>query len=621
MKKSRILVLEENRGTDKETRLSVLNHTVEFEYRAPGQLATQECDISSYAAVAVPIGNARPDLIDLLSGVQPNSGPVFLYRGVPPLHEVARWVIWGSPSNGGPEGQVADHLLSESLEYYSMASMYQQCLRMMACQDEDSLLSQIAEAFTTELAVESCAVWLASSDDPDEMVIATVRGVIGIDREGSRFPLSQSDIAGAVWTGAPFLVPPREPAGSGGSGTVGSGLYVPLRREEKPIGLVKLGDRNHQMPYSDRDLHMARIIADYAVTALNTLDRLGRIDKISLRDPETGTHSAAFLSDYFEKERYRANRFRRSLSVVFLVVENLSFLTEQTRETVVTGALVSMVDSIRKAVRDSDLLARQEVNRFCIVLPETDAFGAALAVRRFRKSIRGKNRIQFLGADFTLQPFFMWATCPRDGRDLQDLVRVAEEKHARQAKSPLHRMRLNERPFWEAFEILVGKPEFYELLRKGEDVPYFQRIRRDLGRNSHFCMPRENFLRILEATAQEMASCREDRGIVIVAGPTPEIYKQIFLAFQSDSPTRRHIYIVGQAGNTRFDAKNLLYVSADDEMLKDREVILCLKENGAYGLFGTDRGSEVQGFNTADEWLVEAMLEKFQEMYLLQGNF
>jgi hypothetical protein len=109
--------------------------------------------------------------------------------------------------------------------------------------------------------------------------------------------------------------------------------------------------------------------------------------------------------------------------------------------------------------------------------------------------------------------------------------------------------------------------------------------------------------------------------VVVVAGPTPEIYKQVFLSFQTGAPSNRNVFIVGQAGHTRFDAKNILYVSAEDDLLKDREVVLYLKENGAYGLLGTDRGGEVEGFNTADEWLVEAMLEKFQEMFLLQRNF
>ena len=619
MKVSRILVLQEDAGAGRELRLNVLDHAVEFDFRPPGHVTEKKVDVASYAAVAAPIDCARADLLDSLGASRANGAPVFLYRGEPPLHEVARWILWGKPSPGS-EGTAADRLLLESLEYYSMASMYQQCLRMMSSQDEETLVAHITDTFANELGAESCVVWLASPSDPDEMLIASVRGVIGIDREGSRFFLSQSEVAEGVWKGAPFVAPSGGKPEKGGS-RAGIILYIPLMHQDKPIGLVKLGDRIDRKVYGDRELHLARIIAEYAAAALNTVDRLGRMEKISLRDAETGAYSAAFLSDYFEKERYKACRFRRPLSLIFLVVENFSFLMEKTRESIVMGALAGMVEAVRKAVRDSDLVARQEANRFCIVLPETDGFGAMLAVRRLRKAIREKSRIHFLGADFSLQPFFMSATCPRDGRDFPELLRVAENKYARQQKSPIHRMRLAERPFWDAFEILVGKAEHYESMRRGEDVPYFLRIRRDLGRNGHFSVPREMYLRILESVAQDVAATPEERGLLIAAGPTPEIYKQIFLSFEPSGPSRRNIYIVGQSGTTRFDAKNLLYVSADDEMLRDREVLLYLKENGAYALFGADRGGEIEGFNTADDWLVESMLEKVQEMYLLQGNF
>ncbi|MBP2673780.1 MAG: response receiver-modulated diguanylate cyclase [Deltaproteobacteria bacterium] len=609
MKTSRILVLKENAGPEKDFRLTVLDHTVEFEYREPGRIPSWKPGNPAYAAVAVPIAGAKPDLVDALSEGRAGSGPVFLYRGDPPLHEMARWVIWETPAHEGVKGSVADRLLSESLEYYSMASLYHQCLRMMASPDEEQLLSQITETFLGELSSASCVVWLAAHEEMDEMMIASARGSIGIDSEGSRFFLSQSGIAESVWKGAPFQARPE------------SHLYVPLRHQERVIGLVKLGERNDRKPYGEKELRAAQVIADYAASALHTVNRLGRIDKIPLRDPETGVHSAPFLEDYFDKERHKAIRFHRPLSVLFLQFENLSFLVEQTRENIVSGALVSVVENMRKAHRDSDLLARQEANRFCIVLPETDAYGAMLAIRRLRKAIREKNRIHFLGTEFTLQPFFMSAVFPRDGRDFAELARVAEEKQARQQKSPLHRLRISDRTFWEAFDVLVGKPDYYELLRKGEDVSYFQRIRRDLGRNGYFSVPRENYLRILESVAQDVSAAGKDRGVAIIAGPTPEIYKQVFLSFQTDAPTSRNVFILGQGGSTRFDARNLLYVSAEDDLLKDREVILYLKGNGAYGLFGTDRGAEVEGFNTADEWLVEAMIEKVQEMYLLQRTF
>jgi|GEM_PF-691656 len=622
MKTSRILIFEERPTPGRELRLNLLDHAVEFDFRDPAKENLETLDLSFYAAVVAPVESARSGgLIGVLSDAKRYKGPLFLYRDEPPVHEVARWIIWGSPSHGGPDGPVADRLLAESLEYYSMASMYQQCLEMMSTQEEEKLLAQVTETFVNALGAESCVIWMASPSDPDEMLIASVRGVIGIDREGSRFFLSRSDSAEEIWKGDPFVVA----TGGAATGERGvrdrSNLFVPLLRQGNPIGLVKLGERNDKKPFGERELHMARIIADYTAGALNTVNRLGRIEKVSLRDPETGAYSAAFLADYFEKERYKAGRFHRPLSVVFLVVENFSFLMEQTRESIVVGTLTSMIDAVRRAVRDSDLVAREEANRFCVVLPETDAFGALLAVRRLRKAVKEKCRIQFLGAEFFLQPFFMSATCPRDGRDFAELLRVAEEKFARQQRGPLHRMRLADRHFWDAFEILIGKREHYEFLRKGEDVPYFLRFRKDLGRNAHFSVPRETWLRILEAVAQDVAVNPEDRGLVIAAGPTPEIYKQIFLSFKASIPPHRNVYVVGQSGSTRFDSKNLMYVATEDELLKDREFVLYLKEGGAYGFFCAARGSEVEGFNTADESLVEAMLEKAQEMYKLQGNF
>jgi diguanylate cyclase (GGDEF)-like protein len=609
MKTSHILVLLEDGGPEREFRLTVLGQTVEFEYRAPESPSAWERSIPSYAAVAVPIGSAKPEIIGALSGAEGWSGPVFLYRGDPPLQEMARWVLWETPEHEGVKGPVADRLLAESVEYYSMASLYQQCLRMMSSPDEEHLLSQITDTFMNELSAGSCVIWLSSPEDPDEMVIASARGSIGIESEGSRFFLSRSGIAEAAWKGSPFRTEQE------------SQLYVPLRHQERIIGIVKLGDRKDRKTYGQKDLQSAQVIADYAASALNTVSRLGMIDKIPMRDPETGAHSAAFLADYFEKERNKAVRFHRPLSVIFLQFENWSFLMEQTRENVVSGALVPVIENMRKALRDSDLLARQDANRFCIVLPETDAYGAMLAIRRQRKAIREKNRFQFLGTEFSIQPFFMSATFPRDGRDFQELLRVAEEKQARQQKSPLHRLRVNERTFWEAFEILVGKAEHYDLLKRGEDVSYFQRVRRDLGRNGYFSIPRENYLRIVESVAQDASIDGKDRGIAIVAGPTPEIYKQVFLSYRGDHATNRNVFILGQGGSTRFDARNLLYVSAEDDLLKDREVILYLKGSGSYGLFAVNRGADVEGFNTADEWLVESMIEKFQEMYLLQRTF
>jgi len=618
---ARILVVQENAESSRDLRLATSHTPVEFSFCALDQVLRNEVDLSPYIAIVASLDCDHRALIDSLRECPDDGPPLFLFRTAPPLQEIARWVTWAGPQEGS-DPAVNMQLLSESMEYYSLASLYQRCLKIMACHEEEKLLTHIADTFVQELGAESCVIWIASPLDPDEMMIGSVRGLISIDREGSRFYLSQTEWAEATGRGKPFLYPFGEHEEEETLREAGeSSLYIPLMYREKPIGLVKLAARVDRKPFRDRDLYIAGIIAGYAASAWRKLARLVRMEKVSLRDGETKAYSMAFLSDYFEKERYKAGRFRRPLSIVFLIVDNLSRIREQTSETLVSGALSNMVDAVHKALRDSDLIARVESNRFCVVLPETDYFGSVLASRRLRKAVRECRAIQHMGIEHHLEPYFVSALFPRDGKNLMDLWKNAEEKFQGQKRSPLQSLHLPEKVLWNAFDILVGKPEYYDHLREGRSVPYFLRFRRDRGRNGHFRLSRENFLRMVESVAQDTVSRNMKRGLVIAAGPRPEIFKQIFLSLGPDAGNGRNIYIIGRAGSTHFDSKHLLYVNADDEQLRDRELILFLKENGAYGLFATDREDEVCGFNTADEWLVDSMMDKVQETYRLQGNF
>lgn len=615
---TRILVIQEEADPSRETRLLAFGNPVEFEFRSAEEVRLGRTDLARYDAIVASLDRENRALIESIRG-RPESPPLFLFRSEPPLQEVARWIAWTKHQEGA-DPAVTVRLLSESVEYYSLASLYQKCLKIMSSQDEEKLLSNVTETFSHELGAESCVIWLASPTDPDEMLIASVRGVIAIDREGSRFFLSQSGFSENAMKGEPFLdesgtADPRHP------GPREQVLYVPLMQREKPIGLVKLSARTERKIFRERDLYIARIISEYASASWRNVTRLVRMEKVSLRDPETRAYSMAFLTDYFEKERYKAGRFRRPLSLLFLVIENHSSLMERTRESLVTAALSGIVSAVGKVLRDSDLIARAEPNRVCVVLPETDSFGALLAARRLRKAIREQARFEFLGSEYVLRSYFMTATYPRDGRDLRELWRVGEEKYRQQRESPYHRMHLGEKSLWHSFDALVGRSEYYDLLRAGNEVPYFTRIRRGLGRNGHFILDRQTHLRMLESLAQDVASLNGSRGLVIAAGPRPEIYKQIFFSFGTQGGPGRNIYIVGRGGSTRFDAKHLLYVTAEDDRLEDRSIVLFLKENGSYGIFAEEREDEIFGFNTTDDLLVDSMMEKIQNLYHLQGNF
>ena len=106
-----------------------------------------------------------------------------------------------------------------------------------------------------------------------------------------------------------------------------------------------------------------------------------------MRDTETQAYSAEYLADCFEKERSRAGRFRRPLSLLFLSIGNDAFKPEKAQDTLVGAALPEIVDAIRKGIRGSDIIGRVSPDRFCILLPETDSFGSKLTLGRLRKKL------------------------------------------------------------------------------------------------------------------------------------------------------------------------------------------------------------------------------------------
>jgi len=93
----------------------------------------------------------------------------------------------------------------------------------------------------------------------------------------------------------------------------------------------------------------------------------------------------------------------------------------------------------------------------------------------------------------------------------------------------------------------------------------------------------------------------EDRGLVIAAGrprrsTSRSSFPSRFHPAEQERLCRRPV------GSTRFDSKNLMYVATEDELLKDREFVLYLKEGGAYGFFCAARGTKSRVQHADERW-------------------
>lgn len=540
--------------------------------------------------------------------------PLLCFKETPPLKKLGEWVLSReSDSVSEEERDVVEKLMAESLDYYLLASVYQRCLKIITSYEIETLLASATDAFLSELIVESCVLWLADQQERDAFTIAAVRGLINIDLEGSRFYLSKMDFYEQVNGLMPFEYPE--------TGKKDTFLYVPLVHAGYPIGLLKLGKKLTGKPFSEKEEGICKIIADHCAFAIKNLDKIQRLEKITLLDPETKVYSASFFSDYFDKESSKSSRFQRPLSLVYVHLDNYSYLLTRLKETIVHDRVSHILTRIAKALRDSDLISRLESNRFCILLPETDYLGALITIKRLRKMIGDVLRMEYLDKTYYLDILMRAVSFPNDGYTLDELKKSVDKKFILYKRSPVYKYQLQDKSFWDIFEVIIGdfskyKEQSSDLVDRGNF-----RVKANFGRNRYFSMETEEFTKVVEVISQDLCMGKDERGILLVAGPRPELIRQILSSFEISNVPSKKIYILGKKAVSKFDAKNVLIVSAEDRRLDSSHILIYLKDSGAYALMTTSADGKLMGFNTSDEVLVETLFEKIQDMYMIQGTF
>ncbi len=608
-----VIVLDDSLPSRKSTKLTIEGVDIVVHYRSPSHYLSEEQPLSGILFLcAVTSSIEEKSIIQVIKDLS-GDVPIFLSPGYPPPDRIGEWARL-SLREGNGDGEAPDtvvsRLMEESLSYYRLASAYQQCLKITTSYDREQILTGTLDAFLNDLMVESCVVWLSDRTDKDLFTLAAVRGLINIDLEGSLFTLSKMDFYEKIASGGPFLFPEGE----------GGYLYFPLFLADEIIGLIKAGRKMSGEPYSAEDKKIGKVFSHYCAHGLKTLIRITKLENATLIDPETKVYSSNFFHDYFEKEAAKSLRFERPLSIVYLDIENLPHLSRELKETLVHEKMSEVLGVATKTLRDSDVISRMRSDRFCILLPETDFMGALITMKRLRDAFTQVRRIEYLGDTFEFSILMRAVSYPDDGADLPALTKRAEGRFTQLRRSSVYRYHLYEKHFWDIFEILLGQEKNGgNGRRSGENGPY-RKIRSDRGKNSYFTISPDEIMKIIEVISQDISLDQESRGILIVAGPRPELVKQIISIFELEKGSRKKIYILGRQAAPKSDSKNIFMIRENDEKLDERHIILYLKEEGSFALLGRSEEGMVFGLNSCDDPLIEILYEKIQKLYMLQAT-
>jgi two-component system, cell cycle response regulator len=489
-------------------------------------------------------------------------------------------------------------LLTENLDLTRAQALYRQGLQILASLDGERIVDLTLSILSRVTDAQGAALWV--TDEKGGLQLRGYRGLVDRARLPPRIDPKDPAWAEPLRGGAPFAAPFAPP---------GEAFLVPLVADDEPLGVALLSDRARGR--FGRDEHATALtVADFAAIALKNARRFQALERVGLRDRETGAYNLAYFVDYAGKEFYKARRYGRAFSLVVLSVDNAEQLRKDAGRDLYRKVVRELVAATSRAARDADILAKVSESEYYVLLPETDYFGALMFLRRAAEEVRKEESIRKVEEKTPVLLSMGAATFPKDGEDFDELLHWARARVVEQRGSLLRRFHLGDldpNAFWELTDLLLSDrariPESSPSARIDADADFFAAAQREASR--------------------EIARDPRARGVLYVGVTGSLATAPVRAALPPGDPAARagdstvRVTLLGPRGAGPDAPPHPLVTEVyldGDKRLAGHEFLLFMSEHSAYGLLS----SGGRTFHTSDVPLVDALVSKLQALYDLQ---
>ncbi len=341
-------------------------------------------------------------------------------------------------------------LMAENLEYMGVLSLFERAMGLFSTLALEPLCERIVEGLCLETRAQGGVLWVTRDDESGRLRLGAVRGLVRVDEEPEELAIEGQLAELPALEGGAALAPTRGRAG-------GVALYVPLRHAARMVGVVRLTDRLDGREFGDRDRAAAQKFGEFAAQAVANALRFRALERRSFRDPATRAYTQAFFDDVARNEIQKANRFGRTFAVLKLVIDAGGPLHRGASESELARRLEAVVNQIGRSLRSTDLLAVEGEGRFCVLLPETDALGAAVLKRRIRDGLEDGDVLAPLSAGSPARALSASASFPADGTQLEALYSALDARIDEERRSLVHALALKSQTFTGSVKALLDR--------------------------------------------------------------------------------------------------------------------------------------------------------------------
>ncbi|SNB45314.1 diguanylate cyclase [Geobacter sp. DSM 9736] len=320
-------------------------------------------------------------------------------------------------------------LLDENQELKRLVSLFQASQAIANCLDVERIGEMVVSALSRETGVERGLAFF-----PDDEGYLSLKGLKELDEAAGR---ALAELVAAAFgrrsaKSDPILflrdfLPQDDHLAPARQADLREALLLAVRTKGKLLGVVALfNDRGKTLP-SDVERKNLNFLLDQSSLAFENAVRYTTARNLVNIDEVTGLFNYRYLETALDREIKRAERYRSSLSVVFLDIDQFKDVNDTHGHLIGSSVLREVGALIKRLVREVDTVIRYGGDEYTIILVESTNVGAASASERVRKAVEEHVFMAEEGYNIRLTASLGYACYPDDSTSYRELLEMADQ--------------------------------------------------------------------------------------------------------------------------------------------------------------------------------------------------
>lgn len=288
--------------------------------------------------------------------------------------------------------------------YYLHQSLYKKIGRLAevseltrtitGIQNYEALLRAILEKSAELLKAEQGSLMLLDHET-DGLLLQAKKGIIEGVTEKHRITRGEGIAGKVAELGEAMLVQnverdPRTRQKNRGHYKTPSFISVPLKIEDRVIGVLNLSDKMTGSVFDEEDLRLIQSFATHAAIVMERnvfYNKTEELKRLTITDSLTGLLNRRYLYERLKDELARSVRHGHPMSLLMLDLDGFKYCNDTFGHAFGDKMLIAVSEMLLNTVRSMDVVARVGGDEFMLILPETPEQPAVEIAERVRCTI------------------------------------------------------------------------------------------------------------------------------------------------------------------------------------------------------------------------------------------